>query len=290
MSLDAGSVLSVPSACARSILLAAAVAVVGCEQESSNRYPPPPDCPSGVACISNGSTISPGGGVGSGGGGSGGSSGGNTTGATADLVGTVHLVSAPSFTDEQVVFTGSANITGVGPSGRVSTTYGGSAGTTFDLAGLTTGSTWILVQDPTGASNVLSTQSPVTLPDLSTVVLPVVELFGLVNIASALPSAPQISTTTGAQVILTFTHAMQPYQGLSVTGGTQGAVVAYDTGGAGFSDQLTKTGTAGMVILFNAGTTPGQLALELFDASAATTYSVTVPVGAGTATVARFDL
>jgi hypothetical protein len=82
----------------------------------------------------------------------------------------------------------------------------------------------------------------------------------LQNIASSLPSLSGAGVSTVAsQIVLLITNAGAPYAGVSVTGNTGGAVVAYDNGSGVYSDTNTATRSAGIIILFNSALTGTQV-------------------------------
>jgi hypothetical protein len=78
-----------------------------------------------------------------------------------------------------------------------------------------------------------------------------------------------------------------PYQGVSNTGTTGGAVVAYDTGDGVYSDTATATGIAGTIILFNSGLLGRQLLT--FTDMTMTSESVTILAAQGTVTTTTLD-
>ena len=122
----------------------------------------------------------------------------------------------------------------LGPGQSLSASYSGTGGTPFDLpgVGLANEPAWFLVQDASsGGSNILSTYQPVNLPVVGPLTLVVVDSGTLQNIASPIAalSATGLSSQA-AQVILLLQHAGAPYQGVVVSGGQAGAVVAYDRG------------------------------------------------------------
>jgi hypothetical protein len=261
------------------------LSIAACEKQLE-KYPPPPPC-EGPGCVSGGGKGSGAGGASGGTGGAGGAPVG-----PADLNGTVHRISSPTFDDQAMIgFTGSATILAPGPSGNVTAQYGGSVGTTFDLPGVNSGVDWVLVQDASGGgSGILSTYSPVSLPSTSPIALPVLDAGLLTNIASNLPtvSAKGVSSLA-AQVILIVTHQGAPYKGLAVTGGTGGAEIAYDIGPGAYSDQTMSTSTGGTIILFNAGIAGSQL-ITLTDTSTMMSYGITIQAATGAATIAAIEI
>ena len=202
-----------------------------------------------------------------------------------ELKGGVGLVSSAAFDVKTATpYQGTANIVGTGPQGIVTAPYGGPAGTTFDLQGLSSGSQWLLVQDTSGGTTVLSTWSPVSLPSASPVTLPLLDTQTLAQIAAASSTVEGGLSPTAAQVVVQVTRGGAPYANVTATGGLGGAVVVYDTGPGTYSGTATATGSGGTILLFNAQLS-GQSTITLKDASMAT---ILVPVHAapGAATMA----
>jgi len=275
------------------VALAAGLALGGCSV-NTDRYPPPAQC-TGSRCDNTGSPPGIKTTTGSGGGGQGGAGGAGGSGGAAALIdqsGTVHRITSPDFQDLSTTsYAGLATIVALpNAGGTIQAPYGGSNGTTFTLAGVPSGATWLLVQDQTsGASGIISTFSYARLPVLGAFTLPVIESGALDTVASALPTV----VTKGvsplvAQVILLVAQNGSPFEGVSVTGGSGGAQIAYDSG-AGYSDSATATGPGGAIILFNAGLS-GLSTITLTDAATSKTYGVEVQAAPGTATLASVEL
>jgi hypothetical protein len=227
--------------------------------------------------------------------GMGGAGGGTATGgappSTSELQGNVILVTTPSFDLSQAtLYSGMANVIGPTPKGTVSAPYG-MTGQTFDLMGVTSGSPeWVLVQDTSGgAAGVFSTWTPLNLPILQQVSLPLVSAQVLTNIASDLSSVVGGVSPELAHIVLQVTQGGAPYPNLSVTGGSGSAILVYDIGVGTYSDSATFTGSAGTVILFNS-TLQGPSAITLTDQSSKVPYTVTVQAGQGAVTLVPLGL
>lgn len=267
-------------------------------------YPPAGGCPvdSGVC--------SPGGGGVMGAGGAS-TSTGTGAGGSINQPGTVGSVTSPVFPSGALtVFSGLATIVDL-PSVGVTHTApyapalgaGGSPGSlgaggsptgpnSFDLTGVPAGLSWLLVQDlSNGASGIYSTYSLATLPVVPSITLPVVEQLVLTNIASNLPSVQAHNGVSplAAQVVLVLTHANAPFAGVTVTGGSGGAEIAYDIGPGTYSDSATTTGSGGTIILFNAAL-QGAAAITLQNTTTMTSYSIGVQTGPGIVTLLYADL
>ncbi len=211
---------------------------------------------------------------------------------TSDLMGTVHRITSASFADTGAAYAGPANIAVYPAEGsEINVSYGGAAGTTFDAKNVAAGKAWLFVQDQTmGASSVWSTVSSVSVPQITSVTLPVVDQSLVTTLASKLSSVQAKGvSSSAAHVVLLITHAGAPYQGVQVSGGAGGAIVVYDTGTGTYSDTATATGSAGTVILFDANLS-GAATITLADPAKAKSWPVSVLTGTGAFTMASFDL
>lgn len=268
-------------------LLMVAVCLPACMADKE-RYPAPPDC-EGTLC--NGTT--PGGNtVGGKDGGTEGGAGGAAT-MPIDQTGTVHLITSQSLNiGPTTSYTGAASIRALSLVDGTSSTapYGGVSGTTFDFKGISSGSTWFLVEDTSGgAGGIISTFSFADLPVLPSISVPVIDLGVLQNIASSLPSVAGSGVSTlGAQVVLFISKAGASYAGAKITGGSGGAQIAYDFG-SGYSDSANATGPAGTVILFNAALA-GKSNITITDTANMQAYNIEVQAGPNTATLAAYEL
>jgi hypothetical protein len=278
----------------RLALLAASLlpAIASCEKKH-DLAGPPSDCAQ-TSCNdppARASKPSGGGGAGGGAGGSAGA-GGATIGIPVDQQGTVHRISSPSFDDGfAVAYTASATIVAY-PSGgaQMSTSYGGATGQTFAFTAIPSGPTWFLVQDQTsGGSGALSTLSFANLPVATGLALPVVDLGVLQNIANSLPSVAMKGVSSlAAQVVLRLQRSGSPLKGITVSGGSGAAQLAYDIGPS-FSDSATATGTAGIVILFNAALM-GKATVTFTDTADQSSHSAEIMAAPGAATLVTIEL
>jgi hypothetical protein len=270
--------------CARAALVVG-LSGLGCSSVSDYQAPPP--CKGnhcGAGAVGGGVVPPDGGGTGG--------AGGSIAGAS-DVAGTVHRISTSTFDDVGTVLTGAATVFALPGTAMISAPYGGSATTTFTLPSVPAGLTWFLVRDETnGGSGVLSTFSQATVPSLSALPLPALDLGVLQNIASSLPMLSGAGVSTQAsQIILLLTHGNGPYKGVSVSGGSVGATVVYDLGPGNFTDTGTATGSGGMIILFNSGISgPATIALTDNTTTPATQYALPVRSEHGAATIVRADL
>jgi hypothetical protein len=213
------------------------------------------------------------------------SSGGGDAGAGLHLTGSVALVSSPAFDLATATpYQGTANVVGTGAQGDVVAPYGGAAGTKFDLAGLSPGTQWLLVQDTSGNAGVLSTWSSAGVPSAGPVTLPLLDTQTLAQIAAASNVAGGLSPTA-AQVIVRVTKSGAPLANVTATGGLGSAVVVYDTGPGTYSPAATATGSGGTILLFNAQLS-GESAITLKDGTSMATYMVPVHAAPGAATMA----
>jgi hypothetical protein len=267
------------------------VGVVGACASKIPDYPPPGQCdPTQGVCPKSSTAV---GGVGAttGTGGAGGAGtastgvGANTPGSP--LTGTVDLITSPDFADTTMTpFPGTANIV-VYPStgGTISTPFTGGPGATFSFTSVPNGQGWMFVDVTNGAA--LSTLSPVGLPVPGSLTVPAIDQTMMQNITTSLPSLAATGVSAlAAQIVVTITSAGVPYQGVSVTGATGGAVVVYDTGNGVYSDSSTATGLAGTVILFNSGLRGTQV-LTLTDATMKS-EQITVLTAQGAVTLASY--
>jgi hypothetical protein len=265
-----------------------ALAAVACGS-SLSKYPPLEGCSFDAGVCSEG----PGGGVLLPDAGTTSSSGTGGSSAASDLTGTVARIDSPTFMGRAPTsLTTAASIVVQPASGsQITVPYGGTAGTSFDAMSVPAGPAWVYVADQSmGGAGIWSTISPVSVPQLAPIVLPVVDQGIFANVASSLPSVQLRGVSAGAaHVVLILQHQGAPYQGVQVTGGSAGAVVVYDTGPGVYSDQATATGTGGTIILFDAGLS-GLSTIQLTDPLAMKTYSVAVFTATGAVTLASFDL
>jgi hypothetical protein len=220
------------------------------------------------------------------GGGTTSSSGAGAADAGVDLKGSVALVSSPSFDLKTATpYQGTANIVGSGAGGVVTAPYGGSAGTKFDLPGVSPGPAWLLVQDTSGGGAVLSTWSLVDVPSTGPVTLPLIDQGTLAQIAAATPTVKGGLSPTAAQVIVQVTKGGAPLAGVTATGGTGSAVIVYDTGPGTYAATAAATGAGGTILLFNAQLS-GASTITLKDGTSMATYQVPVHAAPGAATMA----
>ncbi len=269
---------------------ASMMAVTGCPSAIAD-FPPPGNCnPKEGVCPAPGGAA---GGVGSTGvGGSvvtttigAGGIGGSAVGSP--VTGSVDIIASPDFVDSMAPFTGAATIVAYPAAGGMySAPYSmGAVGATFDFSILPNGPTWFFVDAPN--TSVISTFSPVNLPQVAPIVLPAVDQVTLQNIASPLPSLATAGVSPlASQIVLLITNAGVPYPGVAVTGATGGAVVVYDTGNGSYSDSATATGIAGTIILFNSSL-GGMQVITLTDTTMKSNQLV-VLAGQGAVTLTSF--
>jgi hypothetical protein len=266
---------------------------IGCGDKLTT-YPPPKGCnmDAGPCPMSSGAGIGSGAGTGTGGGTTTTGSGGEVPLGT--LTGTVVRMLDPTFVSANgPKITSLASIViqpATGP--QIVAPYGGTNGTTFTATNVPAGLAWVEVRDESqGGAGIWSTITALTMPQISSVTLPVVDEGTLTNLASNLPNvgAKGPLSTQASHVVLMFRFNGTPYKGLQVTGGTNGAVIVYDTGPGNYSDQTMATGTAGTVILFDSGLT-GPATISLTDPTMMKTYQVTAMTAQGAVTLAAFDL
>src|SRR5262249_40103346 len=144
------------------------------------------------------------------------------------------------------------------------------------------GKAWIVVNDASmGASGVWSTVSSISVPQISSITVPVVDQALVTSIAGSLPSvAAKGVSTKSAHVVLLLQHAGAPYKGAQVSGATGGAVVAYDSGPGTYSDTATATGAAGTVLLFDTSLS-GMTSVTITDPALNKSWPVPLLTGAG---------
>jgi hypothetical protein len=173
-------------------------------------------------------------------------------------------------------YTGVANVTWQSLGGASGTAQAlGNGTSTFDFTGVPGSSTWMYVEDTSGGTaNILSTLSPLQLPQVPGVTVPVVELDILQGVALQQANLAAVGglNTAASQVVLMLTKGGAPYQGVQVSGGAGSADIAYDTGGCSYSDQATATGTGGTIVLLNSGLS-GPTTLALTDTTTSTALS-----------------
>ncbi len=179
------------------------------------------------------------------------------------VTGGVDLITEPDFIDSALVpYHAVATIAAYPATGGMTSTTFGSAtgagggsgvGAMFTFPSLPAGSTWFFV-NPQSTATALPTLSLASLPIPGTFTLPVVDPTTMQSAANgAAGLAGNGISAAASQIVVLIQNAGVPYQGVTVTGATGGAVVAYDTGDGVYSDQATATGIAGTVILFNSG-------------------------------------
>jgi hypothetical protein len=270
------------------LLAPLALAAFACE-------PPTPDYPYPGGCNIN---LGPcgvhlGGGMGTtGAGGATASTGvGGSTG-TSELSGNIELITSECF-NMGTMFNGTANLV-IQPAGAAAVTVGigGMNPETFDVTNVPSSSAWLLVQDTTmGGAGIFSTLSYWSLPQPPGIQVPVVDSGMFTSIAASIPSL-QLGggiSTQAAHVVLQVSNGTGPYAGLAVTGGAGSATVVYDQGGCTYTDQTTMTGSAGTIILFNAGLS-GAATIQLTDMNTMQSFSVPVYTGGGIVTLVSASL
>ena len=266
-----------------------------------------PSYPTAPACTVNCGSIGAGGVIG-GTGGAGSTTTTTSTGSsgaagTVEMTGNVLRFASADFDSFTVpIYSGTANIVAPGPSGSLTAPYDGSGNPpTFDLVGVSPGNQWVQVLDTTnGSAGILSTWSLVPLPiptiagQVTTVSLPVLDLGTLNSIAmDQLTTSANHVEPTAAQVVLLVSQGTSntstPLAGVSVTGNTGNASVAYDIGpGGSYSDAVSATGTAGTIILFNSALS-GLVAISLLDAGS-NAFAVQIQVTPGEATFVQVSI
>jgi hypothetical protein len=205
-------------------------------------------------------------------------------------MGAVHRITAPDFVDSGVAFTGAATLSVYPAAGsQIDAPYGGTSGPSFDLKNVPLGNAWVAVKDES-MSGVWSTVSSLSVPQLSSVAVPVVDQMLLTTVTNALPSVKAKGLkTTLAHVVLFVQHGGMPYKGVKATAGTGGALVAYDTGPGTYSDTATATGAAGVVLLFNTSLS-GIAMVTIADPALQKSWQVSLLSGAGFVTLTSADL
>jgi hypothetical protein len=231
-------------------------------------------------------------GPGAGGGTSSTSTGVGGASGTSVLSGNIELITSGCF-NMGTMFTGTANLviepTGASP---ITVGIGGMNAQTFDVKSVPSSSAWLLVQDTTmGGAGIFSTFSYWTLPQPPGIQVPVVDSGMFTALASSIASIQQMGgiSPQAAHVVLQLSHGAGPYQGVTVTGGTGSATVAYDQGGCTYTDQTTKTGAAGTIILFNAGLS-GAVTIQVMDTATMQSFSVPVFTGGGIVSLVNASL
>jgi hypothetical protein len=211
--------------------------------------------------------------------------------ATSELTGTVHRIVATDFSDATAMpYAGPAKVALYSMMGaEIDTTYGGMGGPSFDAKSVPSGKAWIAVLDQS-MQGVWSTVSALDLPQITSVVVPVIDKTVFTNIVATLPTvqAKGVSPTL-AHVVLLLQHAGAPYKGVHVSGGTGSGEVVYDTGPGTYAEAATATGAAGTVLLFNT-TLSSYATITITDPALPKSWSVTVLTGGGLVTLASFDL
>jgi hypothetical protein len=252
-------------------------------------YPPASGCAEDAGC-----GVSSGGGVFGNDGGTTSTGTGTGGGITVgELTGTIAAFADATFeTITPNALTGSAQIVLQPTSGSTITIpYSGSTATTFDQMDVPSGSYWVTVEDESaGANGIWNTITSLQMPQVAAVTFPVVLKSTFANLASNLPSVQsQGVNAASAQVVLLLQYNNAPFSGAQVTAGQNGGVIAYDQGPGTYSDTATTTGSAGTVILFNAGGSE-TLTIGLASTTLGRTWTVQVYVAPGAVTVAGFDL
>lgn len=259
----------------------------GCQNATTKL--PPTDCALGKGgdC---GSNLGPGVGATAGTGGAGGATGTGGSTGVADISGTVAVLDSNTF-DHLSEYPKKAHIIAPGPGGTVEGEYGGT-GLPFGLTGVSTGIQWLLAQDESaGSSGILSTYSAHKLSNGASLVLPVVDQQVLQSIIFSQPNSPNLSGLA-SQIILLVRRQGSPASGVTLTSSAFGGIVAYDVSAGVYSSVgAKKTGGSGVILMLNVGAASGggELQILLTD-DANETFALTVPVAAGTATIAEADL
>ena len=211
--------------------------------------------------------------------------------STSELKGTIDKITSPDFSDTASAFSGAATVKVYPAVGsEIDVPFAGTP-PTFDAKNVAAGKAWFFVQDQSmGASGIWSTVSSVTVPQISSVVLPVIDAALVTSIASTLPAVQAKGVSQkSAHVVLLLQHGGAPYKGVQVSSGGGGAIVAYDIGQGLYSDAATSTGAAGTVILFDTSLS-GLASITITDTALAKSWPVSVLTGAGAFTLATFDL
>jgi hypothetical protein len=220
------------------------------------------------------------------------STGAGGASGTSELSGNIELITSGCF-NMGSTFNGTANLV-IQPAGGspITVGIGGTNPQTFDVKGVPSSSAWLLVQDTTmGGAGIFSTLSYWTLPQPPGIQVPVVDSGMFTSLASSIASIQLMGgiSTQAAHVVMQLSHGAGPYQGVTVTGGTGSATVVYDQGQCTYTDQTTKTGPAGTIILFNAGLS-GAATIQLMDTSTMQSFSVPVFTGGGIVSLVRASL
>jgi hypothetical protein len=271
-------------------LVALAVGV-GCQ--SSDKTLKATDCALGKGgdCGVNpgaGSGVNPGAGGAGGTSGAGGAGGGEEK--VVDAKGSVALIDSNTF-DHLSDYAKKVTIIAPAPGGSVEGTYAG-AGQTFALNGASAGVHWLFARDDSGGNaGIFSTYTAHKVSASTPLVVPVLDQQVLQAIALQQPNFVSFQGLS-AQVILELTRQGGPAPGLTLISSAFGGIVAYDqSAGVYSSNGAKKTGGSGVILMINVGIVGGDGELDILLADEVNeTYSFSVPVAAGAATVARFDL
>ncbi|MRG90543.1 hypothetical protein [Polyangium spumosum] len=264
-----------------SALLSLVFAAAACSSADTDLDPRPP-------CTGEGCVNPSGGGTNTGGGGGAGGQGGQGGELSSDVTGNVGVLNEASFT---VIgpYAGAATIFATSSSGQLLEAPYSDTITSFTLPSVVSGTPWIFVRDETvGGTGILSTHSAVQVPRLGSVTLPVVDRNVLQSIASTLP-APLVIDSSRAQLIIKITRGGLPLSGVTLTTPLPGAEIVYDTGVGLYSNQITQTGPAGVILALNV-VAPDVAEIRTFTLTDAAQigFVVELPIQAGAATVAGF--
>lgn len=251
-----------------------------CVQEKDTDWKPPGSCSNDAPCTNP---------VSGGGSTSGGADGGPAVGV--QVTGDVGLLSTLTF-NNPTGYDGAATVFATASDGTtVSAPFGGSSASTFTLDDVRVGPQWFFVRDDTsGATDVYSTYTPITVPEQpGPLLLYVVDRPTLQAIAFQQPGSPQLSPNQ-AQVILFLERDDMPAQGVALAGDAGGAIVLYDEGTGEYSQSATVTGASGRMVLLNVPVpADGVLSLN-FDTGTPPLIGVDLAVEADAATIARVTL
>jgi hypothetical protein len=263
------------------LLSLALVLAAACEKERTPLGPPPP-CKSGEMC---GTVAAAGMGVGSGGAGGQGGDGQGGEAKFGDLAGTIATLNSNTF-DTTEPFDQPASVLALLEDGTETAAYDGTDPFLFE--DLPTGDVWLLAT-PSQAATTLPVFTVHSVPS-SNVVAPILAIDVLNEIAIGLPGQP-FPQLAAAQIILKLERSGLPLPGVSVVGDTGDAVVAYDEGIGAYSSDVLATGTAGVLLLLNTFG-PGDAAFTTLTVQdeALTEYTIEIPIQAGAATFATFEL
>jgi len=256
-------------------------ALGGC-QDDPHRPGGGPGCAPGAAC-----GINPVGGAGTQAGSGAGGAGG---GGSVELSGTVRVLDDAAFAQSSL-FTGKATVSAPkAGGGTVSGDYGSLAGTSFALKDVQGGDDWVRVEVEDAGAEVFSSWSVQHAPD-DAAELPLVDRAVVIGIASTITGQPTLEQGA-AHIAIALEHEGEPLEGISVDGGTAGALILYDTGLAGeYTAQATATGKAGRILLLNA-TPPGSetITIAIQDSTGMSLPGLPVMLGADSVTLVGFEL